>query len=318
MDDPLRQQGASGSRTRSIEVPTVANGDVSKDGLTLKYKLRHNIKWQDGVAAHLPRSGVHLASGDEYRTTTSSRPTATKTSAASTAPNPYVAVIHMKRLYAPFLQQLWSVNGNSPILPEHLLAKYNDDKGSFNTAPFNSLPVGSGPFKVVSWQRGQEVRMEANPDFYLGKPKLKTVIYKIIADENTVDAELQSHELDMLAHGTGLKWPEYAALGRRPEERAERRSASTRTSGRTSTSILRHPIVGDVNVRRALAYATDRQEIIEKISARFGDTAAETDQSPDALVGVHQRHHALSVRSGKGASAARRRRLEGRARTAFA
>ena len=30
------------------EVPTVANGDVSKDGLTLKYKLRHNIKWQDG------------------------------------------------------------------------------------------------------------------------------------------------------------------------------------------------------------------------------------------------------------------------------
>ncbi len=30
------------------EIPTIANGDVSKDGLTLKYKLRHNIKWQDG------------------------------------------------------------------------------------------------------------------------------------------------------------------------------------------------------------------------------------------------------------------------------
>ena len=75
----------------------------------------------------------------------------------------------MKRLYAPFLQQLWSENGNAPILPEHLLAKYNDDKGSFNTAPYNSLPVGSGPFKVVAWNRGQDVRMVANPDFYLGR-----------------------------------------------------------------------------------------------------------------------------------------------------
>ena len=35
------------------EIPTVANGDVSKDGLTLKYKLRPNIKWQDGAAADL-------------------------------------------------------------------------------------------------------------------------------------------------------------------------------------------------------------------------------------------------------------------------
>ena len=41
------------------EIPTIANGDVSKDGLTLKYKLRPNIKWQDGVAADLQRPEVH-------------------------------------------------------------------------------------------------------------------------------------------------------------------------------------------------------------------------------------------------------------------
>ena len=58
--------------------------------------------------------------------------------------NPAVAVVHMKRVYAPYLQQLWGVNGNAPILPEHLLAKYNDDRGSFNAAPYNALPVGSG------------------------------------------------------------------------------------------------------------------------------------------------------------------------------
>src|SRR5215469_4447511 len=192
--------------------------------------------------------------------------------------NPYVAVIHMKRLYAPFLQQLCSVNGNSPILPEHILAKYNDDKGSFNSAPYNSLPIGSGPFKVVSWQRGQEVRMEANPDFYLGKPKLNTVIYKIVADENTVVAELQSHELDMLAIGSGLKWPEYESIAADPKNGLIAIRVDSFLWSHVDFN-LRHTVVSDVNVRRALAYATNRQEIIQKID-HGSAIQAETDQSP--------------------------------------
>ena len=47
-------------------IPTIANGDVSKDGLTLKYKLRPNIKWQDGAAVDLQRSQVHVAGRDEH------------------------------------------------------------------------------------------------------------------------------------------------------------------------------------------------------------------------------------------------------------
>jgi peptide/nickel transport system substrate-binding protein len=184
----------------------------------------------------------------------------------------------MKKLYAPYLQQLWSENGNAPILPEHLLAKYNDAKGSFNTAPFNAMPIGSGPFKVVAWNRGQDVRMVANPYFYLGKPKLNEVIYKILPDENTEETQLQTHEIDMLAVGSGMKWPEYAALAANPRNGL----IATRVDSFLFSHIdfnLRHPIVSDHNVRVALAYATDRNEIINKLlhgSAR----AAETDQSP--------------------------------------
>src|SRR5262249_29519681 len=121
------------------------------------------------------------------------------------------------KVYAPFLQQLWSVNGNAPVLPEHLLAKYNDDKGSLNTAPYNSLPIGSGPFKVVQWQRGQEVRMQVNPDYYLGRPKLNEVVYKILPDENTAVTQLQTHEIDLIGLGTALKWPEYQQLAADPK-----------------------------------------------------------------------------------------------------
>ncbi len=162
------------------EIPTVANGDVSKDGLTLKYKLRPGIKWQDGapLTCNDLRFTWQVVMNPHNNVVTTD---GYKSIGSIDCSNPLVAVIHMKKLYAPFLQQLWSENGNAPILPEHLLAQYNDAKGSFNTAPFNSMPVGSGPFKVVAWDRGQDVRMVANPYFYLGKPKLNEVIYDILA-----------------------------------------------------------------------------------------------------------------------------------------
>jgi peptide/nickel transport system substrate-binding protein len=259
------------------EIPTIQNGDVSKDGLTLKYKLRKNIKWQDGVALTcndlkftwqvVMNTHNNVVTTDGY-----------KDIGSIDCSDPTVAVIHMKKLYAPFLQQLWSVNGNAPILPAHLLAKYNDDKGSFNTAPYQSLPIGSGPFKVVAWNRGQDVRMVANPNFYLGKPKLNEVIYKILPDENTAFTQLQTHELDMVAVGSGMKWPQYQALAADPRNGL----TAVRVEQFLYSHIdfnLRHPIVDDVQVRRALAYGTDRNEIIEKI-LHGSAIPAETDQQP--------------------------------------
>jgi peptide/nickel transport system substrate-binding protein len=259
------------------EIPTVANGDVSRDGLMLRYKLRPNMKWQDGPAVtcnDLRFTWQAVMNPHNNAITTDGY----KDIKSINCTNPLVAVIHMKKSYAPFLQQLWSENGNAPILPEHLLAKYNDDKGSLNTAPYNSLPVGSGPFKVVAWNRAQDVELVANPNFYLGKPRLKEVIYKILPDENTVVTQLQTHELDMLALGSSSKWPEYAALAADPRNglKAERVDAFAWSHVDFN---LKHPVMSDIAVRRALAYATDRQEIIQKV-AHGSAIAANTDQQP--------------------------------------
>ena len=259
------------------EIPTIENGDVSKDGLTLKYKLRHNIKWHDGkqlTCNDLKFTWQVVMNTHNNVVTTDGY----KDIGSIDCSDPYVAVVHMKKVYAPFLQQLWSVNGNAPILPEHILAKYNDDKGSFNTAPFNSLPVGSGPFKVVQWQRGQEVRMEVNPDFYLGRPKLNEVVYKILPDENTAQTQLQTHELDLLGLGTGLKWPQYESLANDPKNGL----VATRVESFTWSHVdfnLKQPVVNDVQVRRALAYATNKDEIIQKI-VHGSAIPADTDQQP--------------------------------------
>ena len=258
------------------EVPTVANGDVSKDGLTLKYKLRHNIKWQDGqpLTCEDLKFTWQLVMNPKTNVATTEGYKDIKDIDCS---DPYVAVVHMKKLYAPYLQQLWGVNGNAPILPKHLLASALAD-GTINTAPYNAMPIGSGPFKVVEWQRGTEVRMEANPNYFLGRPKLNEVIFKIMPDENTLETQLQTHAIDMLARGTGLNWPRYQQLAADPKNGLKAIRINSFLFSHIDFN-LQQPILNDLQVRTALADATNREEIISKIQ-HGSAIPAQTDQHP--------------------------------------
>ncbi len=259
------------------EVPTLENGDVSKDGLTLEYKLRDNIYFHDGVrltcrdlaftwkAALNPANNNITHDGySDIKSIDCSKPLIKSIDCSK----PLVAVVHMKRVYAPFLQQLWGLNGNVPILPEHLLAKVNDNKGSFNTAPYQAAPVGSGPFKFVRWDRGQQVELVAFDRYFLGKPKLQTVVLKTVPDESTVVAQLQTHEIDMGARIGNDVWPE------------ARRIANTVAIAAPSYVFdhidfnLRRPLFVDVRLRRALELAIDRPGILAKLAHGNGDLSA--------------------------------------------
>jgi peptide/nickel transport system substrate-binding protein len=253
------------------EVPTIENGDVSRDGLTLRYKLRPHMRWHDGApvtCADLaftwrvmvnPHNNVITSDGfNDIRSIDCS--------------NPLVAVVHMRRIYAPFLQQLWGVAGG-PILPQHLLARYNDDKGSFNNAPYQSAPIGSGPYRFVKWIRGSEIRMQRFDDFYLGKPPIREVIYKIVPDDNTLATQLETHEIDLLFHGQGNTWSRLRSI---PGTIAIAPAIFSYTHIDFN---LRRPIFADRRVREALEYALDRPAILQKAQHGLGDLA-EADQSP--------------------------------------
>jgi peptide/nickel transport system substrate-binding protein len=240
------------------EIPTRANGDVSRDGLTLTYKLRHDIKWHDGapLTCRDLRLTWHVVMNPKNNVVTTD---GYKDIRDVDCRDPYVAVVHMKRIYAPFLQQLWGVNGNAPILPEHLLGKLNDAGGSFNTAPYNSQPVGSGPYKFVSWTRGSEVRLAAFDGYFRGKPKIAEVVYKIIPDQNTLATQLQTHELDLAWNLSATSYDTVRGIA----------------DDTTITPViytydhidfnLRRPVFADVRVRRALTYAIDRPTLLAKL-----------------------------------------------------
>ena len=260
------------------EIPTQANGDVSKDGLTLKYKLRPNILFHDGVkltCADL-RFTWHVVVNPANNGVTQDGYRDIKDIDCS---DPLVAVIHMKKIYAPFLQQLWGVNGNAPILPEHLLAKYNDSKGSFNTAPYQGAPIGSGPYRFVKWDRGSQVVMKAFDRYFLGKPKIGEVVFKYIPDSNTLVEQVRTHEVDMAIHVGANSWPQMQNI---PGTIAD--TPPVYTYDHVDFNLRKPLFAHDLALRRALATGIDRPGLLAKIAHGLGDLT-DTALSPKISTG---------------------------------
>ena len=235
----------------ATEVPTLQNGGISADGLTLTYHLRHGIKWQDGApltakdiiftwqAIMNEKNNVQTRTGyDQIRDVT--------------APDPFTVVVHMKKKYSPIIAYFMGLEGGGPILPAHLLASYAD----MNRVPFNAKPVGSGPFKIVDWVHGDHITLAANPDYWRGAPKLHQIIYKWVSSVTTIQTQLRTGEADAWFRADVGLYPQLKTM-------------PGHTTLVTPYSIFGHidfytqdPILQDVRVRRAMALAIDRQRII--------------------------------------------------------
>ena len=253
----------------ATEVPSLANGGISKDGLTIAYRLRPGVTWQDGVAFTAddviftyeqvmnPRNNVGSRTGYDLITHIQKL-------------DDHTIAVRLRRPYAPFVATFFTMSGSPySILPKHLLAGLSD----LNHAAYNNLPIGTGPFRIVEWHKGSLIRFVANPHYWRGPPRLRAIEYHIIPDDNTILTQLRTHEIDI----------EYAA--------SQSQAPSLRTIPGTTFALnpftsfamlaynVKDPTLSDVRVRRALAFATDRRAILEKV-AHGVPMPADSDQPP--------------------------------------
>jgi peptide/nickel transport system substrate-binding protein len=177
--------------------------------------------------------------------------------AAIDAPNRDTVIVHLKRPYAPFVNTFFTMGATPyPLYPRHLLAQYPD----LNRVAYNSAPIGTGPFRVLQWRRGQVLRMVANPHYWRGPPKLAEVDYHVIPDDNTILTSLQSHAIDFWYNAPATLYQEASHV------------AGTHAVLTPFTQFAQigfntsHPALADVDVRRALAYATDRTRLLDTVT----------------------------------------------------
>jgi peptide/nickel transport system substrate-binding protein len=251
-------------------VPTLANGGISKDGKTITYHLRHGVTWQDGK----PFTADDVVF--TYRVVMDpNNPVPTRVGYelidSVDKVDDYTVVVRLRRPYAPFVVTFLATPATYPycVLPQHLFG------GSTNIAhsSYNTLPVGTGPFRVTHYEQGSEVDLTANEHYWRGRPGLKEVQWRIVANDNTLLTLMKTHEIDLYYRLPHVYRQQFADA---PGETVVHAPFTRLVDIGFNTA---SPIVADVRVRQALAYATDRQSIIDKVTQGAG-MLTDSDQPP--------------------------------------
>jgi len=229
---------------------------ISNGGRIITFYLRKGIRWHDGVeftAEDCLFTYQKLVDPNVATPYSSSYMDVRKAETIGR----YIFRVTYKEPFSPALDS-W----NMGMLPKHIL-----DGKDINTDIFNRNPIGTGLYKFRGWVAGQKIVLDANDDYYEGRPNIDQVIYRIIPDSSTMFQELLSGGVDMM----NLNPLQYLRKSETRRIRENYRKFRYPANGYTYMGYnLRSVLFSDKKVRQALAYAIDRQAIIDGILLGLG------------------------------------------------
>ena len=229
---------------------------VSNSGKTITFFLRKGVKWHDGAEFTAEDCLFTYQKFIDPKVATPYSSSYTAVSKAEVV-NKYVFRVTYKEPFSPALES-WAVG----MLPKHLL-----EGKDINTDQFNRHPIGTGPYKFREWVSGQKIVLDANNDYFEGRPNIDQFIYRIIPDSSTMFQELLSGGVDMME----LNPLQY--LRKSETRRIRENYVKFRYPANAFTYMgynLRNPLFGEIKVRQALSYAINRKSIIDGILLGLG------------------------------------------------
>ncbi len=258
------------------QTPTLENGGAKltktadgKDQLTVTYKIRDGAKFSTGdpVTSEDVKFTWELYLNKDVPIV--SRVTAQKYQAVNTPDAKTVEVVYKPGELDPLYFSLFGV-ANPVIVPKKVVGAI--DPKTLKDSLIVRQPVYPGPYRVQEWQPGASITVVANDDFWLGKPKTKTLIFKFISDTNTLLAQLRAGQVDVATNdGTSLdqvpeldKLPSEAGMTPHytPAQVWEHIDLNQRDPKDASKP---HPILSEKRVRQALMQGIDREAMTKQI-----------------------------------------------------
>jgi peptide/nickel transport system substrate-binding protein len=237
-------------RTGTVQPALAESWTISGDGLVYTFTLRQGVKFHDGTAfdCSIVKFSYDRAVAED---SVNAQKGLFAPIAATACPDPSTAVVTLKLPTSTFL---FSMGWGDAVMVAPDTAAEN-----------KTNPVGTGPFKMKQWVKGDRVELARN-DGYWGTPAaLTSVTFKFIADASAAVAAMMAGDVDA--------FPNFPAAEALAAFRADPRFAVRigTTEGETILALnnTRKPF-DDVRVRRALAYAIDRQEIVDGAMSGLG------------------------------------------------
>ncbi|MGX4690781.1 ABC transporter substrate-binding protein [Streptomyces sp. JNUCC 63] len=220
---------------------------ITDDGRTYTFALRDGVKFSDGEP---------LTSADvvfTYRTILDGKTNNSSRSELDAvkevrAEGDDKVVFTLKYPYAPF-----AARTVLPIVPEHIAGKQDPNTGAFNTEP-----VGTGPYVLTGWSKGEKLTFKANPDYWGDAPEVTKVTMAVIEDDDVRATRLRSGDLD----GAVLP-PNLAATFK--NDKGKRTYEAKSYDLRSVTLPTGNKVTGDRAIRQALDAAVDREAMVGKI-----------------------------------------------------
>jgi peptide/nickel transport system substrate-binding protein len=235
------------------EIPSIENGGISPDHLTYTYHLRRDALWHDGVPV--------TSSDVEFSFRLMMHPDINVETRQGwdiveriETPDEHTVVFHLSEVYANFAGDCFY---DESVLPRHLLE--GELGPGFQSSPFHRRPVGSGPFLFHEWVPGSHITVRANRNYYGEGPYLDEIIIRFIPDGNALVLELETGGIMSVDNAPNsllhvLSGIEGVTVHRNPALFNEHLDLNCEGE-----------ILSDVRVRRALALATDREELSRTI-----------------------------------------------------
>lgn len=249
--------------------PSTENGlaesvEQSDDGLTYTVKLKEGIKFHDGepLTADDVVFTYSIPLHEDYDGPRKSNFEALDSVEKK---DDLTVIFHMKQVDAQFP----SVGLSYGILPKHILGEVPiADLGDHDFNRKN--PVGSGPFKFVEWVEGQYVKVEAFDEYFLGRPHLDSLTFKIIKDANAMLTQLQNGDINFWA---GVPQSDIDVVKEFSDSIGIKIEEGLALSYTFFAYNLRNDLFKEKEVRQAITHAIDRQLIVDTIMEGYGEVA---------------------------------------------
>jgi peptide/nickel transport system substrate-binding protein len=253
-------------------VPGLAESwEESEDRSYWTYKIRPDLKWSDGeplTARDAAYTFNRVINGDIEQTNYGGY---TSTITRAEAPDDTTLVLYVKRP-SPIMYQLAVY-----ILPEHIWKDIDAKKvKSFKNEPENGEPVvGGGPYVLIERRKGEYLRFAANPNFYAGKPAADEIVFRVYKNTDAIAEALRKGEVDYandlsanvfnsLANTDGITTVPSVYSG---FNQIAFNMGAALTDGTPIGDGSK--LVLDPQVRLAIAQATDRQVLADKVYGGF-------------------------------------------------